>query len=258
MMDKGRCFVSRELSKLALYLLGLLMGSSAVAAPERFSVELEGGAAWQSRNDVGIPGDGGTRFSLADLTGEGPYAAYRVYVNYAMSPRSGLRLLYAPLRLTETGTLDKPVHFDGVDFDPGVDTEGTYQFNSYRLTYHTLFYQSHAWQWRVGFTAKVRDAEIKLKQGDKIARNSNVGLVPLLHLGGQWQFAERWHWLLDMDALASPQGRAIDLALKLEYDLADQWRVAAGYRTVEGGADNENVYTFAWFNYAVASLTYRF
>lgn len=246
------------MNRLTLWLGGSLLANTAVAEPGRFSVELEGGAVWQSRNDVGIPGDGGTRFSLADLTGEGPYAAYRVYVNYTSSPRFGWRLLYAPLRLTETGELDKPVHFAGVDFAPDMPTEGTYQFNSYRLTYHTLVYQSPAWQWRVGVTAKVRDAEVKLKQGEKTARDSNVGLVPLVYLGGQWQFAERWRGILDMDALASPQGRAIDLALKLEYALADQWRVAGGYRTIEGGADNDNVYTFAWFNAVVASLTYQF
>ena len=61
-------------------------------------MELEAESTWKSRNDVRIPGDEGTRISLADLTGEGPYPAYRVYFNYAISPRSGLRLLYAPLQ----------------------------------------------------------------------------------------------------------------------------------------------------------------
>ena len=172
---------------------------------------------------------------MAVLTGEGPYPAYRVYFNYAISPRSGLRLLYAPLRLTETRTLVKPVHFAGEDFDPDVGTEGTYQFNSYRITCHYLFHQSPAWLWRIGFTVKVRDAEIKLKQGSKSASDDDLGFVPLIYLGGQYQFAERWRELLDMDALGSPQGRAIDLALKLEYDLADQWRVSAGIAPSRAG-----------------------
>jgi hypothetical protein len=30
-----------------------------------------------------------------------------------------------------------------------------------------------------------------------------------------------------------------------------------GYRTVEGGADVDAVYNFAWFNYAVVSGSYR-
>lgn len=246
------------MNKLILIVFGVLVANVSIAAAEDFSIEFESGAAWQSRNDVRIPGDDGTRFSLADLTGEGPYPAYRIYFNHALTARSGLRLLYAPLRITETGTLDTPVHFAGENFSSGVSTEGTYQFNSYRITYHYLFHDSPAWQWRIGLTGKIRDAEIKLKQGSKTASDDNLGFVPLLYLGGQWQFAGRWRGLLDMDALGSPQGRAIDLALKLEVDLADQWQLAAGYRTVEGGADNDDVYTFAWFNYAVASLSYHF
>jgi hypothetical protein len=32
----------------------------------------------------------------------------------------------------------------------------------------------------------------------------------------------------------------------------------AGYRMVEGGADNDEVYTFAWFHYAVVGLGLAF
>jgi hypothetical protein len=37
----------------------------------------------------------------------------------------------------------------------------------------------------------------------------------------------------------------------------ENWGLAFGYRTVEGGADVDDVYSFAWFNYAVASASYR-
>ena len=36
------------------------------------------------------------------------------------------------------------------------------------------------------------------------------------------------------------------------------WTVTVGYRTLEGGADVDDVYNFAWFHYAVASAVYRF
>lgn len=42
------------------------------------------------------------------------------------------------------------------------------------------------------------------------------------------------------------------------YDSGRGWTVAAGYRTVEGGADVDAVYTFAWLRYAVVSAVYRF
>jgi hypothetical protein len=46
--------------------------------------------------------------------------------------------------------------------------------------------------------------------------------------------------------------------LKLGYELGDRWGIGGGYRTVEGGADVESVYNFAWLHYALASVTYRF
>ena len=46
--------------------------------------------------------------------------------------------------------------------------------------------------------------------------------------------------------------------MKLRYALNSAWSIAAGYRTVEGGADVEEVYNFAWFHYATVSVEYRF
>jgi len=61
--------------------------------------------------------------------------------------------------------------------------------------------------------------------------------------------------MLDADALAGGPGRAEDASLKIVYLPAPRWRIAAGYRTVEGGADVEEVYNFAWLHYAVLSLS---
>ena len=47
------------------------------------------------------------------------------------------------------------------------------------------------------------------------------------------------------------------MAFKMRYDLTDRWHLGAGYRTLEGGADNDSVYSFAWFHYAFISLEYR-
>ena len=60
------------------------------------------------------------------------------------------------------------------------------------------------------------------------------------------------------EGLAGVPGRAFDVALKVGYDFDDRWGIRVGYRTVEGGVDVDDVYNFAWFNYAVVSGTYRF
>ena len=67
-------------------------------------VEVEGGPVWLSRNDAEIPNDGtGTQFSISDLTGSGPWLAGRVYLTWNLSETHGVRVLYAPLSVTEVG-----------------------------------------------------------------------------------------------------------------------------------------------------------
>lgn len=143
---------------LASFVAALSIPSASAAQAPRLGLELEGGGAWQSYNDAEIPNDGSaTRFSLSDLTGNGPWPAGRVYLTWNLGERHGLRALAAPFSLTETG-------------------------------------------------------------------------VP--------------------DAL-------IDVALKVGYDLRDDLMLQAGYRTLEGGADVEETYNFAWVHYAVASIVWR-
>lgn len=116
--------------RLSLALLAITPATSLA----QLSVSAEGVAAWQHRNDVRIPGDEGTRFRLDDVTGEGPVGTWRVSLDWDFASRHGVRLVYAPLRLEESGTLDQPVQFAGSSFAPG-DVEATYQFNSPRITY---------------------------------------------------------------------------------------------------------------------------
>ena len=221
------------------------------------SIEFETGPVWQSLNNVQIPNnENGTGFSLFNLVGKGPWFAGRMYVTINLTPKHELRLLAAPLDINEKSVLGKTVRFAGKTFSPGpIDTR--YKFNSYRLTYRYLYY-AQRWKLRIGFTAKIRDAIIELRRNNNSAKKTDLGFVPLLHLSGEYSFTDRTGFLFDLDALAGGPGRAEDLALKLYYDPNTKWRLTAGYRTVEGGADVEEVYTFAWLNYANLSLIYRF
>lgn len=224
----------------------------------RLALELEGGPVWQGYNDVEIPNDGtATRFSLADLAGAGPWPAGRLYVTWNVTERHGLRLLAAPFSLTETGTSTGPLSFAGAGYVAGTPIEATYTFNSYRLSYRWRFHagaRSAAW---LGLTAKLRDATVALAQGATSSRKDDLGFVPLLHVAVDWQAAPGWRLSFDADALAGGPGRAADASLKLGYDLDAQWSLRVGYRTLEGGADVEEVYSFAWLHYAVVSVVRR-
>jgi len=225
---------------------------------QSFVVELEGGTAWQSYNDVEIPNDGSaTRFSLYDLAGNGPWPAGRIQLTWNPAERHGVRLLLAPFSLTETGVPQGEVRFAGSEFAGGVPTSATYTFNSYRITYRYLARTGNRTSAWVGATAKIRDAVIRLDQDGTTGRKDDLGFVPLLHLSGEWRFAPGWQLVLDADALAGGPGRAADVALQVGYDLGEGWTLRAGYRTIEGGADVSEVYTFAWLHQAVAGVSWR-
>jgi len=224
-----------------------------------FGLEIEAGPVWQGMNDVEIPNDGtATRIAVEELIGRGPSFSYRIYLSYDFNEEHGLRLLFAPLTIEGDGTPSEEIRFDGETFPPDVATHASYTFNSYRLTYRYRFHDGENWRWHVGFTAKIRDAEVIVSQASNEASYDNLGFVPLLHLAGEWKMTDRWSAILDADALAAPQGRAEDVALKIGYRFGNRWSAAAGYRMVEGGADNDKVYTFAWLHYAVASVRYDF
>ena len=249
-------------SYLGAFLL-LLLGATTLCVAQadlpKWTFELEAGPVWQSRNDVQIPNDEtGTRFSLVDLVGNGPWFAPRLQISWNIKGRHGLQLFLAPLSYTETGQFDQPVRFAGEEFSADAPTEATYQFNSWRASYRYQVIRGSRWLVWVGFTGKIRDAKIELQQGDTSARDTDTGFVPLFLFEADYSFTDRWHFLAELDALAGGPGRAEDLALKIGYDVSDRWRITGGYRMIEGGADVDEVYNFAWIHSAVVSAVWRF
>ena len=248
-----------KLGLAALCFVFLLPAGEATAQEQRrFALEVEGGPVWLSRNDVRIPNETGTLFSLVDAIGNGPWGAVRVEAAFDFNARHGLRFVAAPLRIEDSGTLASTVDFAGSTFAPNVATEAVYDFSSYRVTYRYRFYAGDRWRWKIGGTLFVRDARIALQQGGVSAEDTDVGIVPLVHLSGDATLTDNWRFLVDFEGLGSTQGRAFDIAVKLGYRFADRWQLAFGYRTIEGGADVEQVYNFAWLHFGVASLRVAF
>jgi hypothetical protein len=163
----------------------------------------------------------------------------------------------APLSIEGTGLLSTPVDFNDVRFEPGIATEASYRFDSYRLTYRYRLVGKPKWRVDIGLSGKLRVAEIELAQEGASASYSNTGFVPLLYASAAWRPSPRWALTLDADGAAAPQGRAFDVSLKLYRHVSDRWSVSLGYRTLEGGADVEDIYTFAWFHYVTFSAVYR-
>ena len=163
----------------AAALLAVMVATQAVAGdPPRWNLEVEAGPVWQGRNVVQIPNDAsGTRFSLVDVAGHGPGSAARLYVTWNISPRHGLRALAAPLTLTEPALLASEVRVAGGTFPAGQATEATYKFNSWRLSYRYRVHHGDRFSAWIGFSAKIRDAKIRLEQSGVAAEKTDVGFA---------------------------------------------------------------------------------
>ncbi|MCK7498352.1 MAG: hypothetical protein MZW92_52765 [Comamonadaceae bacterium] len=114
----------RALAALLSVIL-LLAAAATAGAQDRWRVDFENGAAISGYNDVAIPGNTGTRFSMTDdLTSDTEYF-WRVRADFRFAPKHVLSGLIAPLTINSSGTFDAPVDFAGTTFAPGVPTDGT-------------------------------------------------------------------------------------------------------------------------------------
>ena len=221
-------------------------------------IDLETGLVSTGYNNVRIPGDKGTLFSLKDNLIPKSALFYRIRLNYTIKSRHTISLLYAPLETKSKGSVAKDILFEGVVFPANTELTGTYKFNSYRLTYRYDIVQKRRLEFGLGLTAKIRDAKIALSSAGLVSEKTNLGFVPIINFRLLWNIGNKFGILLDGDALAAPQGRAEDVLIAATYKLSDNLRVRAGYRMLEGGADNDQVYNFALFHYASIGLSYTF
>lgn len=241
----------RGLRKVAGAALVLLAAAAPILAESPFRLELEGGPAWQTRNDFAVPGDVGTRLSLGDAPA---VAALRGTLLWDFGERWSFRVLAAPFSTETEFVADSRVRFEDALFAAGVPLTQRFEFNSYRFSFLYRFSSPGPWSFRAGVTGKVRDASIALAGDGKSERRDDLGFVPLLYGGARYDAGGRWAFDAELDALGAPQGRAIDLSLRAELRASDRARPYLGVRWLDGGADNDEVLTFATVYYAFAGV----
>jgi hypothetical protein len=228
------------------------------AAHAQLSVDLESGWVKPGYNDVRIPGDGGTEFSLTrELSADGQFYG-RARLGMRLGARHHVSALFAPLSFDAAGTVDRDIIFEQALFPAGTPLTARYRFNSYRLTWRYDLVTGERFAFGLGITGKVRDAEVALSGGGESDSKTDLGFVPLINLHLDWRATGRTGFLLDGDALAAPQGRAVDMMAAAWWEPTDRLRLRLGYRILEGGAENDEVYTFSLFHYAAAGIRVTF
>ena len=225
----------------------------------QWGVRIESGLPFQTYNEVGIPNETGTRFDFTDdFDTDGVPIPLRIRLEYTFSAQNQFMLLYAPLTVNYQSDLPFDIRFMNTDFEAGQQVDGLYRFNSYRLTYRRLFSGSgDKLQYGAGFTAKIRDARVRLSSDQLTDTKDDFGFVPLLHLFASYRQG-RWIGTFEADGLAGGPGRAFDVYTGIGRKISDNMTIQAGYRLLEGGADVEEVYNFTLIHFAAAGIYLEF
>lgn len=234
------------------------MLSLSFSSQAQFRIDLESGAVFTGYNKIQVPGTEGTRFNLPDELDVNTSIFYRIKLSYTFNEKHTFSALFAPLSIGAQGLSDQDIQFAGSSFANGDSLDARYVFNSYRLTYRYLFPRKGDFQFGLGATAKIRDALIRIEDGEKSATKTNVGFVPLINFQLEWFAKEKLSILLQGDALVSTQGRAEDVLLAALFYPSRNVTLKAGYRILEGGANNDEVYNFSLIHYAVIGGIIRF
>ncbi|EAZ81619.1 hypothetical protein [Algoriphagus machipongonensis] len=250
------------MEKLQLRILFLILFlTSPHLVKSQFRLNLESGAAFSQYNDVRVPnGDSnaGTLFSLQDDFKTQPTAFFRLEMSYLINDKHTIELTAAPLQIGYQDSQLEEINFAEILFS-GEGIDGTYQFNTYRASYRYRLVDNDQWILDLGATILARDARIALTQGELQAEDTDLGFVPLVSFNLNYTPKDKLSLVLKGDALVGPQGRAEDIFAGIQYPV---WKpglqLKAGYRLIEGGADVDQVYNFAYIHFASVGLVYDF
>ncbi len=247
------------MKNVQLYFLSVILVFTVIPLGAQAFIDVETGAAFSGYNDVRIPSDTGTRFSLSGETPSAPVPVVRIRAGYTFADCHTFSFLIAPLTVQGSGTSDRDITFQDTVFAEGTEITSTYRFDSYRFTYRWSFLKKEDLDLGIGLTGKIRSADIALMSESGYAHRDDLGFVPLINFRAEWFYLDEFGVLLDGDALFSPYGRAEDLNLALLYRYSPDTVFRIGYRILEGGSDGGgDVYTFALFNYITAGITVSF
>ena len=220
-------------------------------------VNVESGALFTNINDI-RNGNNGTLFSLKNdfKTPVSPFL--RLRAGFLSNEKNHFSFLYAPLKIVETGTIEKDILFEGKIFKANIPIEAVYKFSSYRFTYNRRIINKENFNFGLGLSAKIRDAGVSLKNKNLSSGNFGIGFVPLLNLLANWDISQKMGIDFLGEGIAASKGRAIDLSLSGRYSFTNNLQGNIGYRLLEGGANGTIRYNFIQLHYISSSLNYSF
>ncbi len=220
-------------------------------------VNFESGALFTTINDI-RNGNNGTLLSLKNDFQTPVCPFLRLRAGFLFDRKNHLSVLYAPLKIVVTGTIEKDILFDGNFFKANIPIEAVYKFNSYRLTYNRRIISKENFTFGLGLSAKIRDAGISLENRELLVENFSIGFAPLINIIASWDISQKIGVDFFGEGIIASKGRAIDFSLSGRFSFTKNLQGNIGYRLLEGGADGAYRYNFIQLHFIFISLNYSF
>jgi hypothetical protein len=220
-------------------------------------INVESGVLFTGLNNI-RNGTNGTLFSLKNDLSTPPGIFLRIRAGFLLNNKYHFSILYAPLKILVTGTMDRNILFDENNFKAKIPLEAVYKFNSYRLTYNRRIINNNNFKFGLGLSAKIRDAGTSLKNKELLSENFSIGFVPLINVLSDWNISQKVGMNFLGEGIIASKGRAIDLSLSGRYNFTKGLQGNIGYRLLEGGVDGTNRYNFVRFHFVLTSLNFSF
>lgn len=191
--------------------------------------------------------------------------------------RQSFTLLWQPLDLRTTATLDTPLRVDGLVFPANRPVDLRYGFSFWRLSWGHRVVARDDLEVALGLGFQVRNATIGFTSvdGSLSEVNRDIGPVPLLEFELRKSFEDGGRLEAEVDGFYAPikylNGRGVDVVgaiadmqLRAGLDLADPTTAFVGLRYIGGGASGTGTpdgtgdgYTENWLHFLALTLGAR-
>ncbi|MFO7660330.1 MAG: hypothetical protein R6V77_05405 [Candidatus Cloacimonadaceae bacterium] len=219
--------------------------------------EVETGLINTGYNDVRVPGEGGSLFSMKDDLKAKQAFHFRFRLTQPLAAKHRLIFMYAPLKVKSSGRIDREYAEEFFEFQdmqvpadlvPSIDFDGEYRLDTYRQTYLFDLLTLKNTVLSAGASVEIRDEAIKIYSADRYGRKTDTNVVFSVNFRALTNLNEKLALVANGNVLIDSKNRAEDIFLGASYKILKDSRLNVGYRLIERKTDKPEIYNSAMFH----------
>ena len=223
------------------------------------------GPAWQDKNIVRAPNEGGTEFDFDDYENiDDPITTSDVSLDIRLAERHKILFGFAPYENRDRTTSADEFTFGDQTFPSDVPIRTAYRLFELRGQYSYGLLLSEKFSTFIGAGIAWERVEIEIQQGEDLNNpvlyeevEDNV-VLPYLYLRGGYNFTDKIEGFLEVDGMALDQDKIFNLFAGANYYFNNHWYIGGGYVFSYRQIDTDDLYNEYQFQGIQAQVAYTF